>query len=325
MTSHTSTKTHFGMDERGLGGTHMIQQQFLTMHRKIREAQKQVDNNPPTGSMFRRPYYSQFSNEYWQRIKPPALKCKAKVDTSAPESYRLIAGLYINKKKRVPSAPSRRLQGGADGSPRDESPRVAPLLGAVDPRTRMIDVPRCNSLDEYAEYCNRRREAIASQMAKLQQKRLCGDGSSSAENDNGGASNAALAALTALLDQQEASTRKGAAIVLRPPSEAADECLKSDQEVLAPTPPPRTLGEVQRAVHATPRQVVDTPRRLLAVSELTPRKMVSLAAAHDNTRDTPVEPQHAAPRSSVIAGTRSRVATLIQKFVDDEDQTDDRL
>lgn len=93
------SKKHFVMDERGLGGTHMIQQQFRNMFFKIRNARKHVDDDPPTTSMFHRPYFSQFG-AYWDRIKAPALQCPAKVDSSPPRSFPLIANLYINKTTR---------------------------------------------------------------------------------------------------------------------------------------------------------------------------------------------------------------------------------
>lgn len=115
---------HFALDERGIGGTHMIQQQFVDMHRKIVHAQKCVDNNPPVASMFRRPHFCRFGEDYRARIKDRRTKEEKnnsskknrqdmgkaaldeerksgrRVDCQPPESYtQFLKHLYINKKQ----------------------------------------------------------------------------------------------------------------------------------------------------------------------------------------------------------------------------------
>lgn len=85
------------MDERGLGGTYMIQQQFLNMYRRMQSAGKTIDNDPPATSMFRRNTYQQFG-DYWKRIQPTQIPgVESKVDHHPPVSYHLLEGLYINR------------------------------------------------------------------------------------------------------------------------------------------------------------------------------------------------------------------------------------
>jgi hypothetical protein len=97
-----TSRTHFGMDERGLGGTHMIQQQFLHMYRRIQTAEKLIDNEPPATGMFRRPTFSQFG-DYWKRVQPVQYTIESKVDHAPPVSFPLLEGLYINQ-RRPPGA-----------------------------------------------------------------------------------------------------------------------------------------------------------------------------------------------------------------------------
>jgi hypothetical protein len=97
-----TSRTHFGMDERGLGGTHMIQQQFLHMYRRIQTAEKLIDNEPPTTGVFRRPTFSQFG-DYWKRVQPVKYNVESKVDHAPPVSFPLLEDLYINQ-KLVPGA-----------------------------------------------------------------------------------------------------------------------------------------------------------------------------------------------------------------------------
>lgn len=97
-----TSRTHFGMDERGLGGTYMIQQQFLHMYRRIQTAEKLIDNDPPTTGMFRRPTFSRFG-DYWKRVQPVQFAVESKVDHAPPVSFPLLEDLYINQKV-VPGA-----------------------------------------------------------------------------------------------------------------------------------------------------------------------------------------------------------------------------
>lgn len=90
------------MDERGLGGTYMIQQQFLHMYRRIQTAEKLIDNDPPATGMFRRPTFSQFG-DYWKRVQPVQYTIESKVDHAPPVSFPLLEGLYINQ-RRPPGA-----------------------------------------------------------------------------------------------------------------------------------------------------------------------------------------------------------------------------
>lgn len=151
---NTSSKTHFGMDERGLGGTHMIQQQFLTMHRKILSAEKQIDNDPPTTSMFRRPYFSKFG-EYWERIKPPVLQVPAKIDTSAPVSFPLIANLYITRSRK-------------GASPKRVAKSVSPRRVPSSASREITD--RINTIDKFATLCEAKRASIEKEFAHLKSK-----------------------------------------------------------------------------------------------------------------------------------------------------------
>ena len=94
------------MDERGIGGTYMIQQQFIHMFRVIQSAEKTVDNGPPASSVFRRPYYSQ-CGEYWKRIKPSVIEAEARVDSYPPDGYFQIKELPINKKPPAVYVPAK--------------------------------------------------------------------------------------------------------------------------------------------------------------------------------------------------------------------------
>lgn len=119
-----TSRTHFGMDERGLGGTYMIQQQFIHMFRVIQAAEKTVDNGPPKTSGYRRPFYSQ-CNDFWKRVQPAPNNVSSKVDSYPPESYFFLKTLPINQKAPavyVPTKPRIQIGGKRPQSATDASP-----------------------------------------------------------------------------------------------------------------------------------------------------------------------------------------------------------
>jgi hypothetical protein len=79
----------------------MIQQQFKDMHRKIDHARKHVDNEPPMASMFKRAHFNNFAVDYRERVKErPMVHVRPRVDSREPDSFHLIANLYINRQTR---------------------------------------------------------------------------------------------------------------------------------------------------------------------------------------------------------------------------------
>jgi hypothetical protein len=188
--------SYFVMDDRGLGGTYLIQQQFLDMYRKIHYAKKTIDNETPNTGMFRRPYYSKFG-DYYNRIPQPTIEAEAKVDTSAPESYRLLAGLYINQPRKPASASPRNRdrklsatgsslsgRGGKGKSSLERSihsiqSSISPSdptesgtrSGQTSPRVA-CKKDKLTSLEEYLKWCTDRKAAINNELVDLRKRRL---------------------------------------------------------------------------------------------------------------------------------------------------------
>lgn len=169
-----TSRTHFGMDERGLGGTYMIQQQFLHMYRRIQSAQKQIDNDPPNTSNFKRPAYSTKFGDYWRRVQPAELQVEGRVDHDPPASFPLLEGLYINQplSGRGRSAGSKKHQEAANRQAHncrqvaDEDLLHAAEIEGIDVTTMPA------SMISYLISIHKRRKVVAEELAEIRRRRL---------------------------------------------------------------------------------------------------------------------------------------------------------
>jgi hypothetical protein len=187
-TGRRSNAKFFALDDRCIGGTHMIQQQFKDMHRKIDHARKHVDNEPPMASMFKRPHFGGFGVDYRERVRERTMPhVRPRVDCKEPDSYYLIANLYINRKERSqyasPVHKERPTPGEAEPHgrvtyatrPRPLSARVATVSAAAPGLSTMSVLNAAaadQSIEGYATSIADRLDEIAAHREALRRRRI---------------------------------------------------------------------------------------------------------------------------------------------------------
>eukprot|EP00759_Apiculatamorpha_spiralis_P053574 PhF_6_TR6253/c0_g1_i1/m.9460 len=134
----TYRSKHFGMDERGLGGRHMIQQQFLALSQNVHSVHKMIDNTPPLAMHWGRRVTSDTFVPYYKRV--PSRQALSlghdkvifgKTDTSPPKTFHMIARMYINKDAgKTKSGTPQIMMSPAKKPRKDRTPSV--LLGMKD-------------------------------------------------------------------------------------------------------------------------------------------------------------------------------------------------
>ena len=175
MSSPRGKKTHFALDDRGVGGTHLIQQQFRHMHRTISSARTRVDCKPPLIHSFaKRPYFKQLNVDYANRIiESPKHKTtvKPKVDTAAPASFPLLKDLYINQCTLKPYG-AEKLR--ADTAAKAEAAaRPAAVAGtAAANAVAAMAGDALSSVREYAAHLERRIAGIDVERRRIRERRL---------------------------------------------------------------------------------------------------------------------------------------------------------
>jgi hypothetical protein len=194
------------MDERGVGGTYMIQQQFLNMYHRIQVAQKAVDTSPPATSMFRRPYFSQFGG-YWKRITPAKIAATGKVDCKEPDSFPLLRDLYINQKPAKEYVPAGGKHAHKAHAKHRRSGRA--LVSKDQERAERLNVEFVeglateglpDSLVEYLVSIKERREEVDNELQSIRKRRLL-------RHEGTGVGAVAQSALAEMTSNTEASNR----------------------------------------------------------------------------------------------------------------------
>eukprot|EP00760_Papus_ankaliazontas_P025668 PhM_4_TR2839/c0_g1_i1/m.88862 len=119
---------HFTMDERGIGGRHMIQQQFLALSSNVQRVHKMIDNTPPHTMYWSRRITTDKFVPYCKRVPPSQVSMLAvgKTDTRPPKDYALIANMYINSDGAKSTDVNKRRPGTARRPP--TTPSSIPLL-----------------------------------------------------------------------------------------------------------------------------------------------------------------------------------------------------
>ena len=267
-THHNRRQAHFSMDERGIGGRHLLQQQFHALSSNVRRVHKMIDNDPPFAMGWSRRITSDKFIPYYKRVPQLCLLSEqvvGKTDSRPPPSYQQIAKMYIN-------------------TPADKRPAsTRPAIG----RSARYPPVMVNPADQPLSARENRQREIREHLENLRYRRWCRqqsvDGGLGGPTEIGRIADQALEAMRASHPHAQHDPSLVPASVYN-----ALEAFTVDGPTPTPTPvpPPRA-----RAYTETPGISVSTPNPPLQARD------------HNGDRQLPPRPR---PHSAATPATGSR-------------------